>query len=118
MKPASASCGLTFHCAEDLTAKLRVMTLAGYDFLATPIVHPRYRLPEILDQSLESLSGKKLKYYSLQCLAIGNILNLIYTFFCGLFLLIFFFLWICLFSHRRRFGGTKNNTQKLCIYQV
>ena len=68
MKPASASCGLTFHCAEDLTAKLRVMTLAGYDFLATPIVHPRYRLPEILDQSLESLSGKKLKYCPLQCL--------------------------------------------------
>ena len=51
MKPASASCGLTFNCAEDLTAKLRVMTLAGYDFLVTPIVHPRYRLPEQIGQS-------------------------------------------------------------------
>ena len=50
MKPASASCGLTFNCAEDLTAKLRVMTLAGYDFLVTPIVHPRYRLPEEIEQ--------------------------------------------------------------------
>ena len=77
MKPASASCGLTFHCAEDLTSKLRVMTLAGYDFLATPIVHPRYRLPEILDQSLESLSGKKLKYYPLQYLGGGNKLQML-----------------------------------------
>ena len=50
MKPASASCGLTFNCAEALTAKLRVMTLAGYDFLVTPIIHPRYRLPEQMDQ--------------------------------------------------------------------
>ena len=60
MKPASASCGLTFNCAEDLTAKLRVMTLAGYDFLVTPIIHPRYRLPEEMDQpsSMVTASGK------------------------------------------------------------
>jgi len=61
MKPASASCGLTFNCAEDLTAKLRVMTLAGYDFLVTPIIHPRYRLPEEMDQpsSMVTASGDK-----------------------------------------------------------
>lgn len=60
MKPPSASCGLTFNCAEDLTAKLRVMTLAGYDFLVTPIIHPRYRLPEEMDQpsSMVTASGK------------------------------------------------------------
>ena len=63
MKPASASCGLTFNCAEDLTAKLRVMTLAGYDFLVTPIIHPRYRLPEQMDQPsgmTNDSSGKPL----------------------------------------------------------
>ena len=57
MKPASASCGLTFNCAEDLTAKLRVMTLAGYDFLVTPIVHPRYRLPEEIEQPSSMIIG-------------------------------------------------------------
>ena len=63
MKPASASCGLTFNCAEDLTAKLRVMTLAGYDFLVTPIIHPRYRLPEEMDQpsSMVTESGNNCK---------------------------------------------------------
>ena len=57
MKPASASCGLTFHCAEDLTVKLRVMTQTGYDFLVTPIVHPRYRVPEIICKRTNILEG-------------------------------------------------------------
>lgn len=47
MKRAGASCGLTFSCPADLQAAVAVATQAGYDFLALPIVHPRYRLPEV-----------------------------------------------------------------------
>lgn len=48
MKPAQAcaSCGLSFHCPEDIASKLTVATEAGYDFVAVPIVNPRYRMPE------------------------------------------------------------------------
>ena len=40
---ATASCGLTFPCPDDLESKLEVVTSSGYDFMAVPIVHPRYR---------------------------------------------------------------------------
>ena len=39
---ATASCGLTFPCPDDLESKLEVVTSSGYDFMAVPIVHPRY----------------------------------------------------------------------------
>ena len=38
---ATASCGLTFPCPDDLESKLEVVTSSGYDFMAVPIVHPR-----------------------------------------------------------------------------
>lgn len=44
MKKSGASCGLAFNCPADIQSALQVATLAGYDFLALPIVHPRFRV--------------------------------------------------------------------------
>jgi len=41
----TASCGLSFPSPDDLESKLEVVTSSGYDFMAVPIVHPRYRIP-------------------------------------------------------------------------
>jgi len=66
MKVPSASCGLTFPCPDDLETKLTVVTASGYDFMAVPIVHPRYRMPEktttpslMTPESSSSSSSKK-----------------------------------------------------------
>ena len=60
MKVPSASCGLSFNCPDDIEAKLTVVTASGYDFMAIPIVHPRYRLPEVTKaQSLLVPDGSK-----------------------------------------------------------
>jgi len=43
MKKSGASCGLSFNCPADIQSALQVATVAGYDFLVLPIVHPRFR---------------------------------------------------------------------------
>ncbi len=43
MKKSGASCGLSFNCPADISSALEVATLAGFDFMALPIVHPRFR---------------------------------------------------------------------------
>jgi len=56
---ATASCGLTFPCPDDLESKLEVVTSSGYDFMAVPIVHPRYRHAPS-PGSLEDVRGPKI----------------------------------------------------------
>ena len=43
MKRSGASCGLSFTCPPEIFSALQVTTDSGYDFLVTPIVHPRFR---------------------------------------------------------------------------
>ena len=43
MKRSGASCGLSFTCPAEIFSALQVTTDSGYDFLVTPIVHPRFR---------------------------------------------------------------------------
>jgi protein arginine N-methyltransferase 5 len=43
MKKSGASCGLSFSCPAEIQSALQVATVAGYDFLVLPIVHPRFR---------------------------------------------------------------------------
>ena len=44
MKKSGASCGLSFNCPADIQSALQAATVSGYDFLALPIVHPRFRI--------------------------------------------------------------------------
>ena len=43
MKKSGASCGLSFSCPAEIQSALQVATVAGFDFLVLPIVHPRFR---------------------------------------------------------------------------
>ena len=44
MKKTGASCGLAFNCPSDIQSALQAATVNGYDFMITPIIHPRFRV--------------------------------------------------------------------------
>ena len=44
MKKSGASCGLGFNCPADIQSALQSTTVAGFDFLALPILNPRFRI--------------------------------------------------------------------------
>ncbi len=46
MSVSRASCGLCLPCPADLPSAIQVANASGYDFVAVPVVHPRYRMPE------------------------------------------------------------------------
>lgn len=53
-----ASCGLLWPIAAELAVAVQVSTQSGFDFMATPLVHPRYRQDEdIYDASASSFGG-------------------------------------------------------------
>ena len=47
MRPR-ASCGLSYPCVSDLPSSLGVANANGFDFVVTPLIHPRHRRPEVV----------------------------------------------------------------------
>ena len=60
MKKSGASCGLAYSCPSDIQSALQVATVNGFDFLALPIVHPRFRVSSELNQRPYSFTRSDL----------------------------------------------------------
>ena len=45
-----ASCGLLDPCPADLPTAVKVANANGFDFLVTPVVHPKYRVRETVSE--------------------------------------------------------------------
>ena len=45
-----ASCGLLDPCPADLPTAIKVANANGFDFLVTPVIHPKYRVRETVSE--------------------------------------------------------------------